>query len=48
MYTTVEGLIEKIIDSIRNIPFGTGDSSDNQANVLDGFCAEMKEVINKF
>ena len=46
MYTTVEGLIEKIIDSIKNIPFGSGDSSEeNQAQSIDKFCDEIQKVI---
>ena len=49
MYTTVEGLIEKIIDNIKNIPFGSGDSSEeNQATNIDNFCDEIQKVIFYF
>ena len=47
MYTTVEGIIEKIIDNIKNIPFGSGDSSestDSYSNNIDKFCEKIQKV----
>lgn len=41
MFTTVEGILEKIESNIKNMPFSQGDS--NEASCLDAFC----EKINK-
>jgi hypothetical protein len=45
MYTTVEGLLEKIIDNVKNLPFTHGDSSsENESNQVDFFCDKIISV----
>jgi hypothetical protein len=49
MYTTVEGLVEKILANIRDIPFGTGDSAEgdeSHSSLIDKACAEIQKVCN--
>jgi len=43
MFTTVEGLIEKILFNIRDIPFTQGDSSDDK-NKFDGFIKTLEGI----
>lgn len=43
MFTTVEGLIEKIVSSLGDIPFSKGDSSDNS---LAKAIENLKNLIN--
>jgi len=43
MYTTVEGVLEKLISSLRDIPFSGGDSSDS--NGIEIFCVKLKELV---
>lgn len=42
MFTTVEGILEKIENNIRNMPFSQGDS--NEANKLDSFCVRINSL----
>ena len=45
MFTTVEGVLEKIIGNISDLPFSQGDS--NESNLLDIFCTKMKNLVEK-
>jgi zinc finger protein len=45
MYTTVEGVIEKLIQNINEIPFSHGDS--NEDNSLAGFIQKLKNLVNE-
>lgn len=42
MFTTVEGILEKIEGNIKNMPFSQGDS--NEANLLDVFCEKIRNL----
>jgi zinc finger protein len=42
MFTTVEGILEKIESNIKNMPFSQGDS--NEANLLDNFCQTIRNL----
>lgn len=44
MFTTVEGVIEKISGNISNLPFSQGDS--NEGNLLDEFCVKIRNLLN--
>ncbi len=44
MFTTVEGILEKISNNISEMPFSQGDS--NEANYLDEFCVKIKNLLN--
>ena len=49
MYTTIEGIIEKLIENLKNMPFGTGDSK--VSNDIDNFIKKLegiKELKEKF
>ena len=43
MFTTVEGVIEKISSNISEMPFSQGDSNDS--NLLDEFCKRIKGLL---
>lgn len=43
MFTTVEGVLEKINSTISEMPFSQGDS--NESNKLDEFCQKIKNLI---
>jgi len=43
MFTTVEGLLEKITDNIKNTPFSKGDSCEDQ-KIYDDFITEMEKL----
>ena len=42
MYTTIEGIIEKLIENLKNMPFGTGDSK--MSNDIDNFIKKLEEI----
>jgi zinc finger protein len=42
MFTTIEGILEKIESNIKNMPFSQGDS--NEANLLDKFCQNIRDL----
>jgi zinc finger protein len=44
LFTTVEGIIEKICEQLLNTPFSTGDSSVN--NEIQDFVKKLKELKN--
>ena len=44
LFTTVEGIIEKICEQLLNTPFSTGDSSVN--NEIQDFVKKLKELEN--
>jgi len=43
MFTTVEGVIDKICTNISEMPFSRGDS--NETNNLDEFCLKIKNLL---
>jgi len=43
MFTTVEGVLEKIHSNISEMPFSQGDS--NESNHLDAFCLKIKNLL---
>jgi zinc finger protein len=43
MFTTVEGVLEKISSTISEMPFSQGDSNDG--NHLDAFCKNIKNLL---
>lgn len=45
MFTTVEGIIEKIIDNLNNIPFSQGDSSED--NKMSNFIEKLRLLIEE-
>jgi len=44
MFTTVEGLIEKLLENIRDTPFTQGDSSDNK-EAISNFINTLEGII---
>lgn len=46
MFTTVEGLLDKIYSGVTNIPFSMGDSSETEK--FDEFCLKIKDLTINF
>ncbi len=46
MFTTVEGILEKIYSGVTNIPFSMGDSTDSKK--FDEFCLKIKDLTINF
>jgi zinc finger protein len=44
MYTTIEGIIDKLIENLKNLPFGTGDSKIS--NDIDNFIKKLEAIKN--
>jgi zinc finger protein len=44
MYTTVEGLLEKLIETLDDIPFGKGDSTTEENNEIRIFMRKLREL----
>ena len=42
MYTTIEGIIDKLIENLKNMPFGTGDSK--LSNDIDNFIKKLEDI----
>lgn len=45
MFTTVEGLIDKLINNIKNTPFAQGDSCENSKK-FDDFVKKLEDIVD--